>query len=130
MVNKTWFLMRGKLTPAEVRNVIAEACKKKNYDPFEELIELATSKTTVTVNGEEVEVHTCDTDQRIIIAKEIASYMAPKLKNVEVRGEVTGDIHITVKNFTRTAIQEAVEVPQKPPQKPPQLPDVAQQNGN
>lgn len=92
--------MRGRLTPSEVRNAIQKACDAQDYDPFVELIKLATEKTRVKVDGKVIEVHALDADQRITVAKEIASYMAPKLKNIEVKGEVDNNIHITVTNFS------------------------------
>lgn len=100
---------RGKLTPAEARNAIREICEKKNYDPFRELIDLATQKQQVEIDGATVLVHSLDTEQRIAIAKEIAGYMAPKLKNIEVKGEITGDIHITVKSFAAPGQQPILE---------------------
>lgn len=73
--------------------------KSKNYDPFLELIELATEKQTVVVNDREMEVHTCDVDQRIAIAKEIASFVAPKLKGIEIKAEVDAEFTFKVQHF-------------------------------
>jgi hypothetical protein len=91
--------LRGNLTPAEVRNTIHQICAKHNYDPFEELVKLAVGTHNVSINGEMMELPLCDIEQRITIAKELAPYLAPKLKNIEVKQEMTGGFHITLKRF-------------------------------
>jgi hypothetical protein len=102
--------LRGKLTPAEVRKNIQQACSTHQYDPFLELVKLATEKQQIDVKGVGVvEVHVLDADQRIVIAKEIASYLAPKLKNVEVDSKVSGEIKIVVRSFGSPGA--AIDVP-------------------
>lgn len=60
-----------------------EACANNGYNPFEELVKIAQEKEKVVVKGVEHMIHTATTDQRITIAKEIASYLSPKIKNAE-----------------------------------------------
>ena len=73
-----------KLTPADIRATISELCVKHNYNPFEELIDLARSYQDVDVDGKVVRCPVCSPEQRITIAKELAQYIAPKIKAVEV----------------------------------------------
>jgi hypothetical protein len=98
--------MRGKLTPNEFRNKLQEACAKHSYDPFEELIVLATTKVKMKIDGKDTLVHLLDSDQRIQVAKEIAQYVAPKLKGIEVKGEIDNKLEITVKTFSAIAPAE------------------------
>lgn len=88
-----------KLTPSEVRAKILGIMKSKNYDPFLELIELALEHSEVEVNGRIMKAYTCDVDQRITIAKEIASFIAPKLKGIEIRAEVDAEFTFKVQQF-------------------------------
>jgi hypothetical protein len=94
--------VRGRLTPAEVRACIHTICQDNNYDPFRELIELATGTQEVEVNGKKLTIPLADVDQRITIAKEIAQYMAPKLKSIEVTGEVDNTWDIKITHFTES----------------------------
>jgi hypothetical protein len=91
--------LRGKLTPTEVRSAIHEICENNNYDPFEDLIEMAVGRETITINGKDKEVPLCTVDQRIAIARELAQYLAPKLKSIEVGGQIDHDFVINVKKF-------------------------------
>jgi hypothetical protein len=88
---------RGRLTPAEVRAAINDICAKHNYNPFEELIKLAVATQNVKIGDEVKTINVCDVDQRISIAKELAPYLAPKLKTIEVeQGEGSGGLTINV----------------------------------
>jgi hypothetical protein len=105
---------RGRLTPAEVRSAIHRICKEKNYDPFTDLIELAVEETDVVVDGKPIRVRTATVDQRITIAKELAQYLAPKLKSIEVSGEIDNEWRISVTHFgqggnTQVAAPEAAK---------------------
>lgn len=60
-----------------------EACANNGYNPFEELVQIAQEKEEVIVKGVKHYIHTATKDQRIKIAKEISSYLAPKVKNAE-----------------------------------------------
>jgi len=91
--------IRGALTPAEVRSRINELCLKNNYNPFEELIRLASETEETIVDGKVLRLPICTTDQKIAIAKEIASYLAPKLKSIEVDAHIDGDFTFKVKHF-------------------------------
>jgi hypothetical protein len=110
--------IRGALTPAEVRSKINELCVKRNYNPFEELIRLATETVKTEVNGKMVELPICDVDQKILIAKEIASFLAPKLKSIEVDAHIDGDFTFKVKHFDELGNEVkpvTIEMPRIPP---------------
>lgn len=101
-VKKTKLLkpdMRGALTPGEIRAAIHRVCQENNYDPFRELIEMATGTYPCEVNGQIINMPICTVDQKIMIAKEIAPYLAPKLKNIEVTGEVDNKITFTIRKI-------------------------------
>ena len=119
MALATQLKSKKKLTPDEVRESIEAVCKESNYDPFKELIALATETVELqTVGGGSKVIHVATPDQRITIAKEIAGFLAPKLKSVEVKQEISGEINITVRKFTDaepidTTGRITTEVPQK-----------------
>lgn len=87
----------GPLTPAEVRGAIQALCKELNYDPIRRLIELAQADQEVVVGDVKVKVPLADVDQQIAIAKEIAQYIAPKVKSVEVQGKVDTTLTVVIK---------------------------------
>ncbi len=87
---------QGSLSPYEIRARIQSLCKDNNYDPFLELIELAKGFTEIEVNGEKVRIDKCTVDQKIAIAKEIAPYLAPKLKSMEITGQTDNSLTIEV----------------------------------
>lgn len=95
------------------RAAIEAACEEKNYNPFKELIDLATQTHTIVIKtsdgDKEVETHVLEVSDRIAIAKEVASYLAPKLKSIEVQQEIDGKLEITVKTFNNTGTQLAIE---------------------
>ncbi len=82
----------GRKTPAEVRAAIQDICERNDYDPFEQLIRLATETLETEIEGHTVKIPVATVDQKIAIAKEIAGYIAPKIKNIEVKQEVEGEI--------------------------------------
>ena len=102
MAKATPSSLRGKLTPQEVRATIHKLCEENDYDPFKELIILATEKQEITVAGKTLTVPVCDVDQRILIAKELAQYMAPKLKSIEVEGQIDAVFTFKIKHFDST----------------------------
>lgn len=89
---------KAKLTPSDVRAAIQSLCAELDYDPFRELIIIAQETLPTEINGEIVQIPIADTDQRITIAKEIASYLAPKLKTIEVEGNIKNDFTFTVRH--------------------------------
>lgn len=91
----------AKLSPNKVREAIDLICRKHLYDPFTELIEIATGYENTAVVGKDgvefmVRTRIASVQQRIDIAKELASYMAPKLKSMEVVGQIDNTLHITI----------------------------------
>lgn len=93
----------GRKTPAEVRAAIQDICESNNYDPFEQLIKLATETLETEIDGHVVRIPIASIDQKIAIAKEVASYIAPKIKNIEVKQEI--DAEITFKILTVGSVQ-------------------------
>jgi hypothetical protein len=69
------------LTSMEMRSRIIHLMNERNYDPIRELIKIANNNNT----EEEV---------RISIHKELAQYIAPKLKSTDL--QVSGDLQLTV----------------------------------
>lgn len=98
----------GQKTPAEVRAAIQSICEEENYDPFRELVRLAKETVKAEVDGKQVEIPVATVDQKIQIAKEIAAYLAPKIKGLEVKHEHTGGFKFIVQHITEDgAIIEA-----------------------
>lgn len=69
------------LTTMEIRSRIIGLMNERNYDPIRELIKIANNNTT-------------DEKTRIEIHKELAQYIAPKLKSTDL--QVSGDLQLTV----------------------------------
>jgi hypothetical protein len=69
------------LTTMEVRSRIIALMNERNYDPIRELIKIANNSTT-------------DEKTRIEIHKDLAQYIAPKLKATDL--QVSGDLQLTV----------------------------------
>jgi hypothetical protein len=105
--------LASKISPQEVRQAIHKIFEQHNYDPFKELIFLATATVPTEVNGQTINLPLCDIDQRILIARELASYVAPKLKNMEVSGTVDNQLTIKVKmiGLSNTGQVGAINVP-------------------
>ena len=91
--------LRGTLTPQEVRAAIHALCEKHDYNPFEELIKLAKGTQEIEIGGEIQILPLCSVEQKIHIAEALAPYLAPKLKNMEITGDVKQDYNITVRHF-------------------------------
>lgn len=100
--------IRGTLTPAEVRAAIHKICKERNYDPFDELIQLATETQEVEINGKTITVPLASVDQKITIAKEIASYIAPKLRSVEIEAHMDSSWTIKIQKFGENTAKEVL----------------------
>jgi hypothetical protein len=69
------------LTSMEMRSRIVHLMNERNYDPIRELIKIANNNMT-------------DEKTRIEIHKELAQYIAPKLKSSDL--QVSGDLQLTV----------------------------------
>jgi hypothetical protein len=88
--------MAGK-KKVSANEAIRALCKELDYDPLRELIELAKEKRPVKLaNGEIADINILEPRERIAIAKEIAPYIHPKYKGVEVEQDVNDEIKITI----------------------------------
>lgn len=108
MANASQKTLYGKKTPAEVRAAIQVLCEEGNYDPFRELIRLATETVETEIDGRMVNLPICTVDQKIAIAKEVASYIAPKIKNIEIKQEVTGEFTFKIEQFSTSGKSKTV----------------------
>lgn len=104
-------VIRRRQTPADVRSALQRACDEAGYDPFKELIRLATETFDTVVDGKTVTLPLCDTDQKISIAKELAQYLAPKLKGIEVEGQVDHEFTLKILHFNGETKEKIVDVP-------------------
>lgn len=114
----TGSVRRGQLTTIEInKNLCEAACKEKGYNPFEELIDIATETVDVEVKGKIVKLHKASAAERIKIACEIGAYLDSKQKNSEPIGTDKGNntFNITINRFgtqpaknTGKEIKEAV----------------------
>jgi hypothetical protein len=69
------------LTSMEMRSRIIHLMNERNYDPIREMIKIANNNNT-------------DEKVRLEIHKELAQYIAPKLKSTDL--QVSGDLQLTV----------------------------------
>lgn len=85
-VRSVMLKMAPKMTPSEMRMRIIELCNGKKYDPIASLIDM-------------VQNDALEPDTKVAIHRELAQYVAPKIKAIEVTGDVDLNINITVKKF-------------------------------
>ena len=82
----------------EIRQQVRKLCMDENYDPLREMVVLAKDPGTPL-------------DHRVTLHKELAQYVAPKLKSMDLTAEVSGGIQVNVLKFadkvTQAAIKEA-----------------------
>lgn len=120
-------------TPQGLRARLEEALSKFGITAaFEPLIELATERYPADFPVENLRGQlVCTVDQRIKIWTEILQYQMPKLKAVEVAGQVDNSITVIVRRFGGDSIVEraiptqATEVPVEIKQLPEQPPGVS-----
>jgi len=90
--------IRPGATAAELRQHLMRLCEDLNYNPLEALIDMATNGYPVELEGEMVRAP-LDPKDAIAIHKEIAGYIMPKLRTIDVKEKVDVDVHITVQKF-------------------------------
>lgn len=86
------------LTTNEIRSRIIALMNERHYDPIRELIKIANNTAT-------------DQETRISIHKELAQYIAPKLKSTDL--QISGDLTLTVNvlKFTGAMAQNREAIP-------------------
>lgn len=127
-LRKDLMKIRPGATPSEVRARIAELCQANNYDPVAELLLFVETSGEILVKeildisnaikddklrerlakiAEAIKHVGVGGDSRDIIGihKELLQYIAPKLRSMEVKGEIDADINITVTKFTGNPIK-------------------------
>lgn len=78
------------LTPTEIRARISTVLSHYRYDPIQELVRIAQGADTPM-------------DTKVAIAKELAKYVAPQLKSLDVHVEGEMNITVNVLKFTDTS---------------------------
>lgn len=119
--------LRPGASPAELRDSIIALCATSEYDPIGEMMRMATGRNLAIkekVLGLANELRSLGEDEpfdanefadrlaalaesipqlspsdEIAIHKEIAQYVAPKLKSMDVGGTVSSSINVTIKQF-------------------------------
>lgn len=92
--NGTLAISEKALTSQEIRKRIQGLMRKHNYDPLEELMLIATDDTYPL-------------ETRISIHKEMANYVAPKLKSTDIVVEQSMDITVKLISFADTGQTQA-----------------------
>lgn len=90
---------------SEIKRLAEKACAETGYNPFDELIALATETEEIQIKGKTLTVHKSSRSERIAIAKEIASYVQPKIKSTETEEKSAPTFNIVVQNFSETSTQ-------------------------
>lgn len=78
--------LKPQMTPTQMRARIIELCRGRKYDPVAAMIDM-------------VQHDNIDADQKIAIHRELAQYIAPKVRAVDVSGEVDLTVTVRVKKF-------------------------------
>ena len=81
-------------TPAQQRKALAAFLKERDLNPIEELVNLAQDKDVSKA-------------QRIGIWKSIAEFVQPKLKSVDVSGNLSGDFTVQLVDFSGMTREDA-----------------------
>ena len=81
-----------KLTPAQRRAKIDEVLEEYGIDPVRELLEMYNETDQ---NGDYV----MSSKERKALMQEMLQYMTPKLKAVDMRAAVKGDINVNIVSF-------------------------------
>lgn len=99
---------KPKALTAQLRSALADIlAKHKITAAFEPLVELALEKHPP---GHQLEGRfVCDVDQRIRIWIELLQYQMPKLRAIEVAGEIDNTINITIRKFDDSGSVRRVE---------------------
>ena len=87
------------MTAKEVREHIFKLCEEMDYDPIRALISTVVEGYKVTVDGREVNVP-IDPKEAIGIHNTLAAYIAPKIKSIEVSGEVNNTLNVNIIKFS------------------------------
>jgi len=90
--------IRPGATASELRQHLMRLCESLGYNPLEALIKMATDGYEVEVDGK-ILMMPLDAKDAIAIHKEIAGYIMPKLRTIDVKEKVDVDINITVQKF-------------------------------
>lgn len=85
-----------KITPQNVREVIKTLMKSQNYDPFLEMIKIAKDVDTPV-------------RMRADMASELAQYVAPKLKGIDIDAKASGSIQVIVQKFAEEVLADEVK---------------------
>ena len=121
----------------ELRESILELCRTNGYDPIAELIDMADGRNShiaarlleiaeeLDSTGPDDEIDTgrlagrlrsiadeipaLTPSDEIAIHKEVAAYIGPKTKSIDIQQTVKATVTITVKNFVINATQGAIE---------------------
>lgn len=99
---------KSKYSPSALRQRLDETLAGFGINAaFEPLIELATERFPKDYHDEKLRgAFVCTVDQRIKIWTELLSYQLPKLKAVEVAGQVDNSITVLIRRFGDDAILE------------------------
>ena len=79
----------SKLSARQASAAVTSLCAELDYDPLREMVKLAQmTMPKKDANGEIKQVPVLDAASRLNIAKEIMPYIAPKMKTVDLQGDV------------------------------------------
>jgi len=79
--------------PTNVRETIRKIMKDHNYEPFKEMILIAKDPDT-------------DRRTRASMAVELAQYIAPKLKGLDIDAKASGSIQVIVQKFAEEIMED------------------------
>jgi hypothetical protein len=80
-------------TPPNIRETLKKLMKDHNYDPFKEMILIAKDPDT-------------DRRTRASMATELAQYIAPKLKGIDIDAKASGSIQVIVQRFADEVLSD------------------------
>jgi hypothetical protein len=90
----------------EIRRLAEKACEDAEYNPFNELIEIATETEDIIIKDKTITVHKATRSERIAIAKEVAAYVQPKIKSTETEEKSAPTFVIQVQKFGDVTVSE------------------------
>lgn len=90
----------------EIKRLAEKACEDAEYNPFNELIEIATETEDIIIKNKTITVHKATRSERIAIAKEVAAYVQPKIKSTETEEKSAPTFVIQVQKFGDVTVSE------------------------
>jgi hypothetical protein len=102
-IRQNLLAIRRGATPSEMSERMRELCNINGYDPIFELMDMVRSGVKVQAKDSDgntlTEFVPLDAKELIAIHKEMAKYIYPTLKSVDIQGQIDANVTVQVKQY-------------------------------